>query len=182
MWHFPARQLVTNLVFHEARFFALWFSPRGNILAGGATSSENSFVGKLWAVPGWREIDPHGINVRNVLDAAFSPDERTFAIGYGDGTAAWWDLATRQRQEIFDCQYSSGVQLAFSPDGRLFGTAGWNGLMTVWNVATRHPRPIGRGYRNAMHDVTFSPDSRRLIATGTSPKDLVKNLGCRDRP
>jgi len=25
-----------------------------------------------------------------------------------------------------------------------------------------------------MHDVTFSPDSRRLIATGTSPKDLVK--------
>ncbi len=64
--------------------------------------------------------------------------------------------------------------MAFSPDGRLFATAGLNGLMTVWDVATRQARPIGRGYRNALHDVTFSPDSQRLIATGTSPKDLVK--------
>ena len=174
VWDFPARQLVTNLVFPEAGLFALWFSPRGKILAGGATSSDNSFAGKLWAVAGWREIDPHGINVRNVLDAAFSPDERTFAIGYGDGTAAWWDLATRQRQAFFDCQDASPVHVAFSPDDRLFATAGLNGLMTVWDVATRQARPIGRGYRNALHDVTFSPDSQRLIATGTSPKDLVK--------
>jgi WD40 repeat protein len=173
VWDFPARQRVTNLVFPEAGIFALWFSLRGNILAGGATSSDNSVVGKLWAVAGWREIDPHGINVRNVLDAAFSPDERTIAIGYGDGTAAWWDLATRQRQAFFDCQDASPVHVAFSPDDRLFATAGLNGLMTVWEVATRQARPIGRGYRNALHDVTFSPDSRRLFATGTSPKDLV---------
>lgn len=174
VWDFPARQRVTNLVFPEARIFALWFSPRGNILFGGAYSSDDSLVGKLWAVADWHEIDQHGINVKNGVDVAFSPNERTLAIGYVDGTAAWWDLATGQRQAFFDCHYSSGVQLAFSPDGRLFGTAGWNGLMTVWDVVTQQATPIGRGYRNAMHDVTFSPDSRRLIATGTSPKDLVK--------
>jgi WD40 repeat protein/serine/threonine protein kinase len=174
VWDFPARQRVTNLVFPEASIFALWFSPHGNILAAGAYSSDNSIVGKLWAVAGWREIDQHGINFKNGLDAAFSPDERTLAAGYDDGTAAWWDLATRQRQAFFDCQYSSGVHVAFSPDGLLFATSGWNGLMTVWDVATRQARPIGRGYRNALHDVTFSPDSRRLVATGTSPKDLVK--------
>lgn len=174
VWDFPAGQRVTNLVFPETRIFALWFSPRGNMLAGAGWSLDGSIVGKLWALAGWREVNLPGINVKNVLDAAFSPNERTFALGYGDGTAAWWDLATGQKQAFFDCQYSSGVQLAFSPDGRWFATAGLNGLMTVWDVATRQARPIGRGYRNALHDVTFSPDSQRLVATGTSPKDLVK--------
>ncbi len=174
VWDFPARQLVTNLVIPEAKVFALWFSPHGNILASGAWLSDNSIAGKLWAVAGWREIDLHGIDVKNALDATFSPNERTFAIGYTDGTAAWWDLATGQRQAFFDCHYSSGVQLAFSPDGLLFATAGLNGVMTVWDVATRQARPLGHGYRNALHDVTFSPDSQRLIATGTSPKAPVK--------
>jgi WD40 repeat protein len=174
VWDFPVLQRVTNLVFPEARIFALWFSPRGNMLAGGALSPDNSMGGKVWAVAGWREVDLHGFNVTNILDGAFSPNERTLAIGYEDGTAAWWDLVTRQRQAFFDCRYASGVQLAFSPDGLLFATAGLNGLMTVWDVATRQPRTIGRGYRNALHDVTFSPDSQRLVATGTSPKDVMK--------
>ena len=107
VWDFPARQLVTNLVFPEARIFALWFSPRGNMLAGGALPSDGSIDGKVWAVAGWREVDLHGFNVKNVLDAAFSPNERTLAIGYEDGTAAWWDLATGQRQAFFDCQSAS---------------------------------------------------------------------------
>ena len=33
VWDFPARQLVTNLVFPESRVFALFFSSRDNLLA-----------------------------------------------------------------------------------------------------------------------------------------------------
>jgi WD40 repeat protein len=175
VWDFNARQLATNLVFPESRIFALWFSPRGNILFGGASSLDGRVVGKLWAVAGWREVDLRGINVKDGLDVAFSPNERTLAIGYRDGTAAWWDLTTRQRQGLFDCQYASAVHVAFSPDKTRFAAAGIQGaLVTVWDVATRQAKPIGRSYRNTLHDLVFSPDGQRLIASGTSPNGVMK--------
>jgi WD40 repeat protein len=66
------------------------------------------------------------------------------------------------------------VRVAFSEDGRLFGTGGLDGLLTVWDTATRKPKPIGRAYRNGLQDLVFSPDGRRLIASGTSPRGVVK--------
>jgi WD40 repeat protein len=167
--------MVTNLVFPDAHIFSLWFSPRGNLLACGAISSDGHIAGKLWAVAGWNEISLPASMQKNVFDGNFSPDERTMAIGYGDGTAAWWDLATGKQTAFFPCHYASPVHAVFSPDGRHFATGGMNGLMALWNVATPDkPRPIVRGHRNALHDLLFSPDSRRLLASGTSPKDVIK--------
>jgi len=34
------------------------------------------------------------IHLKNLLEAALSPNEQTLAVGYWNGTAAWWDLAT----------------------------------------------------------------------------------------
>ncbi|MEK7677748.1 MAG: WD40 repeat domain-containing protein [Verrucomicrobiota bacterium] len=175
VWDFNARRCVTNLVFPESRVFALFFSSRDNVLAGGVFPWAGGMAGKLWAVAGWREIAPQGIDLKNFFEIDLSPNERTLAIGYGNGTAAWWDLATRQRQALFDCHDASAVHVAFSPDGRLFATAGMEGgLVTVWDAATRRAKPIGRSYRNALHDLAFSPDGQRLIASGTSPKDVMK--------
>jgi WD40 repeat protein len=131
-------------------------------------------VPKLWRVDGWQEISLQGIKLENLFEADCSPNEKTLAITYGDGTVAWWDLATGQRQAQFDSQYSHVVHVAFSPDGRLFATAGFNGLMKVWEVATRRARLVVRGHRNALHDLAFSPDGSRLVASGTSPQSLVK--------
>ncbi len=47
-------------------------------------------------------------------------------------------------------------------------------MVTLWNVPARQPGPIGRGHRNALHDLLFSPDSRRLLASGTSPNEVIK--------
>jgi WD40 repeat protein len=166
--------MVTNLVSPETRVFGLIFSTHGNILAGGAAFPDGRTVPKLWAVDGWREISLREISLKGLVEFELSPDERTLAIGYRDGTAAWWNLATGQRKAFFDCHCASGVRVRFSPDGRLFATAGLDGLITVWDVATRRPKPIGRGYRNALHDLVFSLDGQRLITTGSSPKGLVK--------
>ncbi len=174
VWDFQARQLVTNLVSPESQVFVVQFSPQGNILTCGNSSSDGRTVIRLWAVAGWRELSLQGINLKNLTKADFSPDERTLAIGYGDGTAAWWNLATGQQQTFFDCHYANGVIVVFSPDGRLFATAGFGGLMTVWDAATRRARLSIRGHRNVLHGLAFSPDGQRLIATGSSPNGLVK--------
>jgi WD40 repeat protein len=174
VWDFNARRLVTNLVSQEWDIFDLSFSPRATMLNCGAMCPDGRLVPKFWTVAGWREISLRSIKFTNLTDFVWSPNDRTVAFGYGDGAAAWWDLATGQMQHWFDCHYASGVRVAFSPDGRLFATAGYNGLMTVWDVRTLRPKPISRGYRNALHYVALSRDGRRLVATGTSPHGLVK--------
>jgi WD40 repeat protein len=101
-------------------------------------------------------------------------DERTVAFGYSDGSAAWWDIRTRRRQEFFNHRDAGLAFVAFSPDGKRFAVAGLNGLIRLWEVATREVTRIGLGYANSLHGLAFSPDSRRLITTGTSPRGLVK--------
>ena len=174
VWDFPARRLVTNLVFPEAWIFAVVFSPQGGHLHCGALSPDGRLVTKFWEAAFWREVNLQGINLKNLREVDFSPNERTVALGYQNGTAAWWDIVTGTRQAFFDCRCESGVRVRFSPDGRCFATAGMNGVITLWDVLTQQAMPIGRGYRGGLHDLVFSPDGRRLITTGASPKDLVK--------
>jgi WD40 repeat protein/predicted Ser/Thr protein kinase len=173
VWDFPGRRIVTNLVAPEANVFAVWFSPHGNLLICGAMANGRT-TGKLWAVDRWNEIRLPAFNDPRLSDANFSPDERILELGYDDGTADWWDLATGRRRAFFECGYADMVHAAFSPDGRHFATGGIYGLMTLWDVATRQAKPIGRGHRNGLHDLLFSPDSRRLLASGTNPKGVMK--------
>lgn len=174
IWDLNSRCLVTNLVFPKSQTFALIYSPRGRMLACGAWTPDGSTAGKVWTVPEWHEINLSGVDLKNLFEADFSPNEKILACGYENGTAAWWNLASGVRSALFPCQYSSGVHVAFSPDGRLFATAELDGLMTVWDTATHLPRPIARGYRDWLHDLVFSPDNRRLIASGTGPDGMIK--------
>ncbi len=173
VWDFPARRRVANLVFPDAWAFAVQFSPRSGYLHCGAFVS-GWFDTKIWTVPAWREVNLQGISRTKLRDLDFSPDESIVAIGYDNGTAAWWDIVTRKRQATFNCQGANRVRLRFSPDGRRFATAGLNGVISLWDVLTRQATLIGRGYRSGLHDLIFSPDGRRLFTTGTSPKGLVK--------
>ncbi|MHC1765035.1 MAG: protein kinase [Verrucomicrobiia bacterium] len=174
VWDFMAQRMVTNLVSPQTKIFTLIFSPHGTMLAAGARSSQVGYAGKLWTVAGWREMSLQGINRKNHGEAGFSPNERTLALAYMDGTAAWWDLGTGQRQAFFDSRYSSGPHVAFSPDGRFFATAGVaDGLITVWDRMTPGARRIIRDPRDALHDLGFSPDGQRLVASGSSSKDVV---------
>jgi WD40 repeat protein len=176
VWDFMAQRMVTSLVFPQARIFTLSFSRHGTMLAAGALSSQGGLVGKLWTVADWREMSLQGINQRNLFEGDFSPNERTFALAHMDGTVAWWDLATRQRQTFSGTQYSNEVHVAFSPDGRFFATAGVvDGFITVsvWDVMTPGAKRVIRDPRDALHDLGFSPDGQRLAASGSSSKDAV---------
>ncbi len=174
VWDFTGRRLATNLVLPGCSISVLFFSPRGSLLTG-ANTGPGIPRGKIWSVPGWREVSVQGIKLKDGLDAAFSPDDRLFVAGYTDGTAAWWDVATRERRAFFPCHYAGGVWVACSPDGRLFATGGMvDGLLTTWDTATLTPQPFGRASRNGLQHLIFSRDSQRLVASGMSPRGVVK--------
>ena len=105
VWNLGARQLVTNLVVQGARVHALTFSTHGHLLCGGAIRPDGRIIAKLWAVDGWQEINLQGVNLNGLLEFTLSPDERTLAIGYRDGTVAWWDIATGTRLAFPKCHY-----------------------------------------------------------------------------
>jgi len=109
VWDFKERRLVTNLVSQGTLVGAVLFSPHGSMLNGGFRyHSGGRIVPRFWSVADWREISLRGIDLKRFHEPAFSTDERTLAIGHQDGTAAWWDLRTGQRQASFHC---SSVQL-----------------------------------------------------------------------
>ncbi len=174
LWDFRTRRVVTNLSLPDCRVDVLFFSARGNLLAGAGFVPNAPPRGRLWEVSGWREISLDWVKLEGGLDGILSPDERIFAAGYMDGTAIWWDLATRRRRAFFPCDFASGVWVAFSPDGRRFATGGVDGQLTVWDTATQKPKPLGRASRNGLQHLIFSPDSRRLVASGMSPKGVIK--------
>jgi len=174
VWDFMAQRMVTNLVFPQTRIFTLIFSPHGTMFAAGALSSNGGYAGKLWTVADWREMSLQGINRENHFEGDFSPNERTFALAYMDGTVAWWDLTTGQRQAFFDSKYSSEAHVAFSPGGRFFATAGLgDGFITVWDAMTPGAKRIIRDHRDAIDDLAYSPDGQRLVASGSSPQNVV---------
>jgi WD40 repeat protein len=180
VWDYPGHRFVTNLVSPGRWIFGLMFSPSGHILHC-ATShlnplapKPNPLAPKLYAVDGWRELDLRGVNLDNLFEADLSPDERTLAIAYKDGTVAWWDLATGQRQTLFHFHDADRIHVAFSADARIFAAGSLDGQITVWDVATRRVRPIAHGHHSVLTDLALSPDRRRLVASGTSTNDLIK--------
>ncbi len=180
VWDYPGHRFVTNLVSPGRWIFCLMFSPSGKILHCGTSPSNplapkpNPLAPKLYAVDGWREIGLRGVNLDNLFEADLSPDERTLAIAYEDGTVAWWDLATGRRQAL--CRFSDAgrIQVAFSAVARVFAAGSLDGQIRVWDVATRRVRPVAHGRRDRLIDLALSSDGRRLVASGTSTNDLVK--------
>jgi WD40 repeat protein/tRNA A-37 threonylcarbamoyl transferase component Bud32 len=174
VWDYPGRRFVTNLVSPGRSIFGLMFSPSGNILHCGTEFTNGRLAPKLYAVNGWREIELRGVNLENIREVDLSPDERTLAAGYGDGTVAWWDLATGQRQPLFCFHDAIRVQVAFSADGHVFAAGSAEGQMRVWDVATRRVMLIVRGHGKGPSDLALSSDGRRLLASGTNPNELIR--------
>ena len=69
---------------------------------------------------------------------AYSPDGKTLAAGYQDGTIRLWDVASHR---LISTAGRPVYALAFSPDGTTLATAGGDGRARLWNVAI----PAGAG-------------------------------------
>ena len=67
---------------------------------------------------------------------AFSPDGRTLAAGYGDGSLRLWDLVALRESAVVREHEGRVVSVAFAPDGRTLASAGQgDGTIKLWDLA-----------------------------------------------
>lgn len=98
-----------------------------------------------------------------VTSLAFSPDDKTLAIGLKNGVQLV-DVETKAIRRDLDTKSGQVRALAFSPDGKLLITGSYQ-RATVWNIATGELVQEMKGHRGYVTSVVFSPDGQR-IATG----------------
>lgn len=104
----------------------------------------------------------------DVTGLAFSPDSKTIASAWEDGTVHLWDVKTGALLHLWDGKplrywdrhLSVGNAVTFSPDGQLLASASRWGTH-LWNVETRTCRA---SFPNRGYALDFSPDSQTLAS------------------
>ncbi len=74
----------------------------------------------------------------SIQTMAFSPDDRTIALGCEDGTIRLWDVVAGEVRQCFSSDQGSISALAFSANGDQLASTGANKTGLIWDV--RLPR------------------------------------------
>ncbi|MDA1054559.1 MAG: hypothetical protein O3C40_29360 [Planctomycetota bacterium] len=109
---------------------------------------------------------------------AFSPDDKTLAIGRTNGKIKLWDIDSRQmRLEIL--AHSDWVNdLTYSPDGRLIASASQDATVRMWDSHTGELLTTLRGHALSANGVCFTPTGNAVVSSGGGQLD--GNLLLRD--
>ncbi len=73
---------------------------------------------------------------RDIRKTALSPDGKTLASAYVDGSVTLWSMATGKPLHVLSGQTDSTTSLAFSPDGKTLASGSDDTTVKLWNVAT----------------------------------------------
>jgi WD40 repeat protein len=101
-----------------------------------------------------------------VMNANFSPDGKSLAIGSSLGLTIW-DVATHQQRLTCQNTVPAGYYLAYSPDGKQLAMSGDGGLIGLWDARTGQQIGTFKGHVGSLYSITFRPDGRYLASAGS---------------
>ncbi len=104
---------------------------------------------------------------------AFSPLEKTIAIGTFEGDVVFFDAETLAIIRVLKIHQANIKGLAFSPDGKILATGSWDRTVKFTDVQTGEIVNELRGHFAGVHEIAFSPDGKTLA---TASADFNVNL------
>jgi eukaryotic-like serine/threonine-protein kinase len=150
-----------KLVRRYPTVLGLAFSPDGQHLAGGLSSSEKGEV-RVWEVQTGRVVRSLAGHTKGVIGVAYSPDGKQLASCGWDRTVRLWDAASGQELRVLRGHEDTVYRIAFSPDGKRLASASWDGSVRIWEAGEQVQR-LQAG-QTALYCVAWSRDGQRLAA------------------
>jgi WD40 repeat protein len=118
---------------------------------GGWVQSWDAALGTL--------IRTHEIHTKEAKFMVISPDKKTVALGFGNGTVVIWDLITDKVLQTFETYVVSRQSIAISLDGKAVMEDKYSNMAEVLDVTTGEVLHVFKDY---MGVVTFSPDGKTV--------------------
>ena len=175
IWNRATGRSVTDFDAPFDWFGGIHFSPSGHYLTASTYRNDHSFRLRLWRAEDWLEVPFTPAQSAGLWIVAFTPDDRRWAGGYGDGTIKLFDVPSGQQESCFTGHRRLVSGLCFLPDGRVLCSASMDGSIRFWDVtARREQKPEMHGPLGIVWGTTLSPDGRRLATVGTVAQDAVK--------
>jgi len=192
LWDLTSQRVAftTNSLRGIHAFVSLDFSPGARFLAAPAPESTPSKVSlNLWEIlPSPRGGTPTVIlktNLGFLGPAAFSPDERTMAVGNQSEyniTVGLYDFSDGTTKN-FGPSHSEGITcIAFSPDGSRLATGSSDERVVLWDVKRGSASRVFRGDLISVNSVAFAPDGQTLFAGCSNQNIHAWNLEVPTRP
>ena len=143
------------------------FSPNGEtLLCAIQPTLGDKFTIHLWDVRTGVSQQTIPI-IGNVYNGVFSPDGRTLAGGFNDGSIHLWDVATGKIRHTLIGHNGSVSNITFSPDGNTIATASSDTTVRLWDVRTGKNRQNPIRHQVWVSNAVFSPNGN-TIATASS--------------
>lgn len=99
------------------------------------------------------------LDVRQVQDAAFSPDGRRFAVASGTGLAKLWDTVTGEELATLGGFIMGVHSVAFSPDGRrLAAASNARETLKLYDLESQQELLTLETQSSIFHPTAFTPD------------------------
>jgi WD40 repeat protein len=104
--------------------------------------------------------------LRDVWDAAFSPDGKHIVGASQDKTVKFWNAQTGEPERALAGHTAALLRVAFSPDGKYLASASADKTVKVWDAQTGQERFSLEGHTSHVRCVAFSPDGKRIVSGG----------------
>jgi WD40 repeat protein len=112
-----------------------------------------------------------------LLSIALSPDGKTLAAGYDNGTVILWNIDTGAPMTEPLTGHTDWVRsLAFNPDGSTLASGSDDKKIILWDVDNSESITELKGHDDWILHVAFNQDGRRLISGDDSGTIIIWNV------